>query len=64
MSIEDLYDVTLSEVDRRLARLDRIEAAMANHPEPGECDLHADGPISCGWKAAYMDVVKAAKGEK
>ena len=49
----------------RLDRLGRIEAAMANHPEPSACDLHvAEGLITCGWKAAYMDVVKAAKEEK
>lgn len=52
-------------VAERLAKLARIEAAMANYPEPSACDLHvAEGLITCGWKAAYMDVVRAAKEEK
>lgn len=44
----------------RLLRDDlaRVDAAIANHPNPGPCDAAAEG-ATCGWKVAYQDVLKA-----
>lgn len=45
--------------DESLAVLDRIREAVKGHPQ---CDVHPDGgPISCGWKRAYTDVLAALK---
>lgn len=43
--------------------VDGVRAAVGRHPDP-DCDLHPDGDIiSCGWKHAYRDVLRALRGE-
>ena len=42
-----------------------VRDAVARHPDVLECsDYSDDDPISCGWKAAYQDVVWALNGGK
>lgn len=41
--------------------LERVRTARANHPE---CDRHSDeGPITCGWKLAVLDIDAALASE-
>ena len=48
----------LAEVERLRGQIDAVKAATANHPDP--CEKHPDGDtVSCGWKSAYRDVVRA-----
>lgn len=55
------------EVEARLraeAVVEGVRAAVGRHPDP-DCDLHPDGDIiSCGWKRAYRDVLRALRGEQ
>lgn len=47
----------LAERDAALAREAKVREAVARHPK---CDRYDDdGPISCGWKSAFRDVVRA-----
>lgn len=40
--------------DALAAVVESVRAARSNHPA---CDRHADGdPVSCGWKAAVLDI--------
>ena len=37
--------------------------AVANHPDP--CEKHPEGDaVTCGWKSAYQDVVRALEVEE
>lgn len=37
---------------------ERIRECFSNYPDP-RCDEHPDGdPISCGWKNAYISIMK------
>ena len=46
------------EVKRLRKQVEAVRAATANHPDP--CEKHPDGDtVSCGWKSAYRDVVRA-----
>lgn len=43
------------------ATIERVRAALANHPRA--CEAHpAEDPISCGWKLAVIDVQTALDG--
>lgn len=43
------------------ATIERVRAALANHPRA--CEAHPeDDPISCGWKRAVLDVQTALDG--
>ena len=55
---------TAREVERLTAQVDAVKVAVSNHPNP--CELYDDPdddedslPVSCGWKNAYQDVLKA-----
>ena len=49
---------TAREVERLREQSDAVRAAVANHPDP--CEKHPDGDaVTCGWKTAYKDVVRA-----
>ena len=51
-------DATLALVEQLREQSDAVRAAVANHPDP--CEKHPDGDaVSCGWKTAYKDVVRA-----
>lgn len=48
----------VAEVERLRGQIDAVKAATANHPDP--CEKHPDGDaVTCGWKSAYRDVVRA-----
>jgi Ribonuclease G/E len=48
----------VAEVERLRGQVNAVKAAVANHPDP--CEKHPDGDaVSCGWKTAYKDVVRA-----
>lgn len=48
----------VAEVEQLREQSDAVRAAVANHPDP--CEKHPDGDaVSCGWKTAYKDVVRA-----
>ena len=48
----------LNLLEEAVERLERIQAATANHPAP--CEKYPDGDVvTCGWKSAYRDVVRA-----
>ena len=48
----------ISEVETLRGQIDAVRAAVANHPDP--CGKHPDGDtVTCGWKTAYRDVVRA-----
>jgi len=49
-----------TERDAALAREAKVREAVARHPK---CDRYDDGPISCGWKTAFRDVVRALDEE-
>lgn len=44
--------------------IEAVKAAVQRHPDILECSEYPDedGPIKCGWKIAYRDVVHAMKG--
>lgn len=47
--------------DKAEATIQRMRAAMADHPRA--CEAHPeDDPISCGWKRAVLDVQTALDG--
>lgn len=47
--------------DKAEATIERVRAALANHPRA--CEAHPeDDPISCGWKRAVLDVQTALDG--
>lgn len=47
--------------DKAEATIQRMRAALANHPRA--CEAHPeDDPISCGWKRAVLDVQTALDG--
>ena len=47
--------------DKAEATIQRVRAALANHPRA--CEAHPeDDPISCGWKRAVLDVQTALDG--
>ena len=51
---------TITERDEALAAIERVRAALSNHPR---CDRHPDGgPVTCGWKRAVIDVQHALDG--
>lgn len=56
----ELHHFETEEENARLrATLDKIIVARSNHPEIPECDKHPEnGPITCGWKAAIIDLDK------
>ena len=55
---ETSYANLTAEVERLTAQIDTVKVAVSNHPNP--CTIHPDGdPVSCGWKNAYQDVLKA-----
>ena len=46
------------EVKRLREQVEAVRAATANHPDP--CEKHPDDDVvTCGWKSAYRDVVRA-----
>jgi hypothetical protein len=46
-----------TKVSEQALTIGRIRTARSNHPE---CDKHkGDDPITCGWKAAVLDIDKA-----
>ena len=48
----------VAEVERLRGQVNAVKAAVANHPD--QCEKHPDGDaVSCGWKTAYKDVVRA-----
>ena len=48
-----------------LAEVKAVREVVARHPDVLECSEYSDDdPISCGWKAAYRDVVWALNGGK
>ena len=54
----------ISEVERLREQVEAVKVAVSNHPNP--CELYDDPdddedslPVSCGWKNAYQDVLKA-----
>ena len=56
----------VAEVERLRGVIEAVRVAVSNHPDP--CELRDDPdddplPVSCGWKIAYTDVVKALGGE-
>ena len=51
------------EVKRLRKQVEAVRAATANHPDP--CEKHPDGDaVTCGWKTAYKDVVRALEVRK
>lgn len=49
--------------DALAAVIERVRQAVSNHPDP--CEVHPDDDaVSCGWKIAYTDVVKALSQEE
>ena len=47
----------LSMVQEQAQKIKAVESAVMGHPK---CSKYSDnGPISCGWKSAYLDVVHA-----
>ena len=57
-NLSDDLAALLDEVERLRGQIDAVKAATANHPDP--CEKHPDGDtVSCGWKSAYRDVVRA-----
>ena len=47
-------------IDAPTTALDKVRAALANHPR---CDRHDDDdPVTCGWKSAVLDVQAALDG--
>ena len=52
----------VAEVERLTAQIDAVKVAVSNHPNP--CTIHPnDDPVTCGWKNAFTDVVKALEVE-
>ena len=48
----------IAEVETLRGQVEAVRAATANHPDP--CEKHPDGDaVTCGWKTAYRDVVRA-----
>ena len=48
----------IEEVETLRGQVEAVRAAVANHPAP--CEKHPDGDtVTCGWKSAYQDVVRA-----
>ena len=58
----DYYRKALIKAD---GEIEAAKAAVQRHPDVLECSEYGeDEPISCGWKAAYRDVVWALNGGK
>lgn len=52
-----------AERDQARAQVDRVRAALSNHPRA--CEKYPDGYlIGCGWKSAVLDVQTALDGEQ
>jgi hypothetical protein len=50
----------VAEVEELRAQVERVEAAVADYPEPCP-EVDVDAGITCGWKRAFSDV-RAALG--
>ena len=46
-------------IDAPTTALDKVRAALANHPR---CDRHDDDPVRCGWQLAVLDVQAVLDG--
>ena len=58
----DYYRKAVMKAD---GEIEAAKAAVQRHPDVLECSEYGeDEPISCGWKAAYRDVVWALNGGK
>ena len=58
----DYYRKAVMKAD---CEIEAAKAAVQRHPDVLECSEYGeDEPISCGWKAAYRDVVWALNGGK
>ena len=53
----------IAEVERLRGQIEGLCAIIDSHPNPLECEKHADDdPVSCGWKIAYTQIVQQIGG--
>lgn len=59
-SVRDVIELR-ARAEKAEATIERVRAALANHPKA--CEAHPDDdPISCGWKRAVLDVQTVLDG--
>ena len=53
----------VADVERLREQIEALRAIINTHPDPLECGKHDNDTVSCGWKNAFTDVVKALEVE-
>ena len=50
-------------LDEAIELIEALRAIIDSHPNPLECEKHADDDtVSCGWKIAYTQIVQQIGG--